>query len=148
MTSSPPAPPGTNDQLSPIRSSRPFVTMPASREAWDRAAIKSGILAEDVGKISMRSLNLGGHRLATDERSVGVLIVESTTSARVTQAHLDLISESHLVGAIAELVASFVHMTPAGESFAPSAAIARSTAPNWQEAPARTIIGPPPQPLR
>ena len=38
MTSSPPAPPGTNDQLSPVRSSRPGVMIDSYHDAEDRYA--------------------------------------------------------------------------------------------------------------
>lgn len=56
MTSSPPAPPGTNDQLSPIRSSRPFPVTPPPlwvvfiREGGDQARLWS--VVENLGEVA------------------------------------------------------------------------------------------------
>ncbi|MCI2956936.1 hypothetical protein MN032_04460 [Agromyces atrinae] len=95
-----------------------LVTMPSGNEAWKRAARKQGLTDEEIGRLKMRSLVLGGYRLEANEASVGVLVVESTTSNRITQTHLDQIASSHIVAAIGELVGAFAMMTPAGESIA------------------------------
>jgi len=94
-----------------------LVKMSAGKDAWDRAARRQGMSDETIAGLTMRSLGLGGYRLEVGERSVGVLIIESTTPNRIRQEHLDEIAESPIVTAIAELVAAFALMTPAGESF-------------------------------
>lgn len=95
-----------------------LVSMPSGKEAWKRAAKRQGLSEETIGRMKMKSLGFAGYRLEAGERSVGVLMVESTTPNRVKQEHLDQISESHIVAALGELVASFAMMTPAGESIA------------------------------
>lgn len=107
-----------------------LVNMPASKDAWRRAARKQGFTDEAIDGLSMRSLGLAGHRLESGEKSVGVLIVESTNANRVNQSHLDQITESHIAVAIAELVAAFALMTPAGESI--TAAKAARLPGKWQ----------------
>lgn len=94
-----------------------LVTMPAAKEAWNKAARKQGISEEAIEGMKMRSLGLAGFRLESAEQSVGILVIESTTPGRIKQEHLDQLAESHIVGTIAELVAAFALMTPAGESF-------------------------------
>lgn len=107
-----------------------LVSMPAAKEAWRRAARKQGFTDEAIDGLSMRSLGLAGHRLETGEKSVGVLILESANANRVEQSHLDTVAQSHIVAAIAELVAAFALMTPAGESV--TAAKAERASGKWQ----------------
>jgi len=111
-----------------------LVNMPAARDAWNRSAKRQGISDEAIDGMKMRSLGLGGHRLEAGDRSVGVLMIESTTYGRIQQEHLDKLQESHIVATIAELVEAFALMTPAGESFA--ANVATKPARRWQ------LVGP------
>lgn len=97
-----------------------LVNMPVSGDAWNRSARKQGLSEAAIAGMSMRSLGIAGYRLEAGEKSVGVLVVESTISNRVNPKHLDKISESHIVAAIGELVAAFALMTPAGESLVES----------------------------
>lgn len=95
-----------------------LVKMPAAKDQWVRSAQRQGISAEAIAGMKMKSLGLAGHRLEAGNRSVGVLMIESTTHGRIKQDHLDLVAESLIVATIAELVAAFALMTPAGETFA------------------------------
>lgn len=120
-----------------------LVTMPADADAWVRAMKNQGLEPSVIDRLSMRSSALAGHRLEAGESSVGVLVFESTVPKRVTQSHLDKVAESHIVAAVAELVAAFAMMTPAGESLAASKRAARSISPGqWRAVPARPMIGP------
>ena len=109
-----------------------LVSMPAAKDAWNRSARRQGISDEAIAGMKMRSLGLGGYRLEAGERSVGVLMIESTTSGRVKQEHLDQFADSHIVATIAELVAAFALMTPAGESFAATNQTKPKPARKWQ----------------
>lgn len=107
-----------------------LVSMPATKDAWRRAAKKQGLTDEVIAGLSMRSHGLAGYRLEAGDSSVGVLIAESESHNRITQTHLDLIAGSHIASAIAELVAAFAMMTPAGESIV--AANNSKPAGKWQ----------------
>lgn len=115
-----------------------LASMPAGRDSWRRAAKKQGFTDDVIEGMSMRSLALAGYRLETGDRSVGVIVAETTTAHRIDQGHLDTIAASHIVAAIAELVAAFAMMTPAGESIA--AAQAAKPAPVWQKVSPRAPI--------
>lgn len=93
-----------------------LVKIAGSVGAWNREAKKQRFSDDEIAKLTMRSVGLGGYRLEVDNQSVGVLIVESTTPNRIAQEHLDKIAGSYIVVAIAELVAAFALMTPAGET--------------------------------
>lgn len=121
-----------------------LVSMPTAREAWKKAARRQGISDDAIAGMSMKSLVLAGHRLEAGERSVGVLVAESVTSGRVKATHLDQIASSHIVAAIAELVAAFALMTPAGETF--TARRKPEIAGKWQQVQPRPQIGPSPTP--
>lgn len=117
-----------------------LVNMPSGKDAWARAAKKQGLTDDAIAGISMRSLGLAGYRLETGNTSVGVLIAESTTAHRVQLVHLDQIAASHIVAAIAELVAAFALMTPAGESF--TASNGTKAARKWQSVVPRAPLNP------
>lgn len=121
-----------------------LVNMPTAREAWKKAARRQGISDDAIAGMSMKSLGLAGHRLEAGDRSVGVLVAESMTSGRVKATHLDLIASSHIVAAIAELVAAFALMTPAGETF--TARRKPEITGKWQQVQPRPQIGPSPGP--
>lgn len=124
-------------------SGQALVSMPPSKEAWKKAARKQGISDAAIVSMSMKSLGLAGHRLEAGERSVGVIVAESTLSGRIKPLHLDQLAGSHIVAAIAELVAAFALMTPAGESF--SAATESGPARKWQvisKVPIGPAVGP------
>lgn len=114
-----------------------LVKITGGNGAWTREARKQHFTDDEIAKLTMRSVGLGGYRLEVDNRSVGVLIIESTTPNRILQEHLDKIAGSHIVVAIAELVAAFALMTPAGESLiaekaAETKAEAKGAKGNWQ----------------
>lgn len=107
-----------------------LVKIAESNGAWNREARKQKFTDAEIAKLTMRSVGLGGYRLEVDNRSVGVLIIESTTPNRIAQEHLDKITGSYIVVAISELVAAFALMTPAGETLI--AEKAAETKGNWQ----------------
>ncbi len=121
-----------------------LVSMPAANEAWKKAARRQGISDDAIAGMSMKSRGLAGHRLEAGGRSVGVIVVESMTHSRVKAAHLDMIASSHIVAAIAELVAAFALMTPAGETF--TARKKPEVTGKWQSVQPRPPIGPSPGP--
>ncbi|MGN7977454.1 hypothetical protein ACTJJ4_07755 [Microbacterium sp. 22195] len=93
-----------------------LVKIAGGNGSWNREARKQNFTDAEIAKLTMRSVGLGGYRLEVDNRSVGVLIIESTTPGRILQEHLDKIAGSYIVVAIAELVAAFALMTPGGET--------------------------------
>lgn len=107
-----------------------LVKIAGSGGAWNREARKQKFSDEEIAQLKMRSVALGGYRLEAENQSVGVLIIESTTPNRIEQEHLDKIAGSYIVVAIAELVAAFALMTPAGESLI--AEKAAETRGKWQ----------------
>lgn len=117
-------------------SGQALVTMPTSKDRWRRSVKNQGFSDPEIDGLSMRSFCIGGHRLEAENTSVGVLVVESTTVQRVDQTHLDTIAASHIVVAIAELVAAFALMTPAGESITSAELPKRAGA--WQSVPPRS----------
>lgn len=110
-----------------------LVNMPASKQQWNKSAKRQGISDEAIAGMKMRSLGLGGHRLEAGDQSVGVLMIESETYSRIQQDHLDKLADSHIVATIAELVAAFALMTPAGETYA--AAVSAKPIRRWKAAP-------------
>jgi hypothetical protein len=107
-----------------------LVKIAGGNGAWNREARKQQFTDEEIAKLTMRSVGLGGYRLEAENQSVGVLIIESTTPNRIEQEHLDKIAGSYIVVAIAELVAAFALMTPAGETLI--AEKAAETKGRWQ----------------
>lgn len=112
-----------------------LVRMSPGKEDWEKSARKQGISESAIAGMKMRSLGLVGHRLEAAEQSVGILVVESTTPGRIKPEHLDQFAESHIVGTIAELVAAFALMTPAGESFTATNGVKPEG--KWQAVPPR-----------
>ncbi|KAB1867351.1 hypothetical protein [Microbacterium algeriense] len=121
-----------------------LVSMPAAKEAWKKAAHRQGISEDAIAGMSMKSRGLAGHRLEAGDRSVGVIVVESMTSGRIKATHLDMIAASHIVAAIAELVAAFALMTPAGENA--TAGKKPVVSGKWEPVQPRVPIGPTPGP--
>lgn len=115
-----------------------LASMPSGTASWNRAAKNQGFTDEVIEGMTMRSVSLAGYRLETEATSVGVLVVESTTSHRIHQTHLDKISDSHIVAALAELVGAFAMMTPVGESI--TAAKSAKPSPKWQAVSPRAPI--------
>lgn len=99
-----------------------LVEMPSPEGRWRSAAIRQGFTREEADAMGMKSLRLAAYRLEVDGNSVGVLVAESKNAQKIKQSHLDTIAESYIVRAIAELASAFALMTPAGETFAATAA--------------------------
>ncbi|WP_133059968.1 GAF domain-containing protein [Plantibacter elymi (nom. nud.)] len=93
-----------------------LVQMSANRETWDKAARRQNFTDDDIARMRMRAKTVAALRIEGDKRSVGVLVIETTTPSRITQAHLDLASDAYLVAAIGELVAAAALLTPEGET--------------------------------